>query len=122
MEARRLLFLQLFLIVIVAALHLVGTALYLYWMFWWYDMVVHFLASIWVALCAMWIAAHFGVQKVGAWVLACVVMVSIGWELFEYHIGATDIADRSVFVIDTALDFVVNMIGGLLGLYLSRGK
>ncbi len=122
MDTRRLLFLQLFLIAIVAVLHLVGTALSLYWVFWWYDMVVHFLASIWVALAALSIASHLGFQRVGLWVFACVIAVSIGWEFFEYGIGATDAAERRVFVIDTALDFVVNMIGGLLGLYLGRGK
>lgn len=122
MDTRRILFLQLFLIAIVAALHLVGTALSLYWMFWWYDMVVHFLASIWVALAAVLIANQLGFRHVGLWVCLCVVAVSIGWEFFEYSIGATDAAERSVFVIDTALDFIVNMIGGLLGLYFGRGK
>lgn len=120
MNVRRLLFLQLFLISIVAALHLVGTALYLYWVFWWYDMVVHFLASIWVALAALSIALHLGLRRVGLSVFACVVLVSIGWEFFEYHIGAADLTDRRVFVIDTALDFVVNMVGGFLGFYLGK--
>ncbi len=122
MDTRRLLFLQLFLIGVVAALHVVGTALYLYWMFWWYDMLVHFLASIWVALSAVWITSHLGLKNVGVWVFLCVVMVSVGWEFFEFKIGATDMADTKGFVVDTILDMTVNMIGGFLGLYLGRGK
>ncbi len=122
MYTRRLLFLQLFLVSIVAALHLIGTALSLYWMFWWYDMLVHFLASIWVALAALSIAHQLGFRHISLWVFACVIAVSIGWEFFEYRIGATDAAERSVFIIDTALDLIVNMIGGFLGLYLGRGK
>lgn len=122
MDTRRLLFFQLFLISVVAALHLIGTALSLYWVFWWYDMVVHFLASIWVALAALSIASHLGIRRVGLWVFACIVTVSIGWEFFEYRIGATDAAERSVFFIDTTLDLIVNLLGGFLGLYFGRGK
>jgi hypothetical protein len=122
MDTRRSLFLQLLLIAIVAMLHLVGTALSLYWVFWWYDMVVHFLASIWVALAALSIASLVGFRRVGVWVYVCVIAVSIGWEFFEYSIGATDLAERSVFLMDTTLDFVVNIIGGSLGLSLGRGK
>jgi hypothetical protein len=91
-------------------------------MFWWYDMVVHFLASIWVALCAYSIASHVGLRRIGLAVFTCVVAVSIGWELFEFQIGATDITDKNVFVVDTILDGIVNMMGGLIGFYLARGK
>lgn len=122
MDSRHLLFLQLFLLGIVAALHMIGSQLYLYWMFWWYDMVVHFLASIWIALSATWIAAQFRAKRVALWVFVSVALVSLGWESFEYMIGAVDLADGDVFVTDTVLDLVVNMIGGLFGWYVGRGK
>ncbi len=122
MDTRRLLFIQLLLVAVVAALHLVGTALSLYWMFWWYDMAVHFLASIWVALAAALIAKQLGFRRVGLCVFVSVIAVSLGWEFFEYSIGATDATGRRVFVIDTTLDVVVNLVGGFLGFRLGRGK
>lgn len=117
MEARRLLFLQLFLIGIVAALHLIGTALYLYWVLWWYDLLVHFLASIWVALAVSWASVLGKKHPSVLFVMGCVFIVGIAWEIFEFSIGAT-YATQLVF--DTALDLCVNIFGGFTGLFIAR--
>lgn len=122
MSMRKLLFLQLYVLLAVAALHILGTALFLYWAFWWYDILVHFLASMWLGLLASWTSLIWGVQPRMWFVLGCVLVVSLGWELFEFGIGATQ---WSTFFratsLDTALDVVVNVIGGLGGRYLARG-
>ncbi len=121
MHVRKLLFLQLYVLLAVAALHIVGTTLFLYWTFWWYDILVHFLASIWLGLLASWTSAMWGVPPRVWFVLGCVIVVSLGWEVFEFGIGATQ---WSAFFretsLDTAIDITINVIGGLVGLFLAR--
>lgn len=120
MSDRQILFLQLYIIAAVAVFHLVGTALYLYWMFWWYDILVHFFASIWVALAAVWIARHLGVSRTWLWSLCAVLLVSIGWELFEYVIKETG---GHGFALDTLIDVIMNLLGGTVGTYIAgRGQ
>ena len=38
----------------IALLHICGVFFYLYWHFWWYDIVLHFLGGLWVALMALY--------------------------------------------------------------------
>ena len=45
------LFIWIFITVaIVAALHLSALQFYLYWRFWWFDLLTHFLGGLWVAV------------------------------------------------------------------------
>jgi len=117
MTDRKLLFVQLYLVALVAILHLVGTALSLYWLFWWYDILVHFLASIWVAFGAIWIARQVGIIKTGICAVLAVCMIGVSWEIFEYLIGAVN---TKYIVFDTALDMFMNFFGGWVGIVLAQ--
>jgi hypothetical protein len=119
----RLLFLQLYVLLVVAALHIVGTWLSLYWTFWWYDILVHFLASLWLGLLASWTSFVWDVPPRAWFVLGCVLVVGFGWEVFEYIIGATDWGRFFLdTTLDTALDVSINVVGGLVALFLARGQ
>lgn len=117
MDSKSLLFAQLYVIAVVALLHIVGTWLSLYWVFWWYDILVHFLASIWVAFATTWIAQHLELKHTMLWVFCAVFLVSVGWEFFEYIIGATD---RNTMYLDTAVDISMNMLGAGVGIVFTR--
>lgn len=114
---RKLLFLQLYLLIIVALLHILGTWLSLYWMFWWYDILVHFLASAWLAVLASWTSLSWQIQPRVSFVIGCVLLVSVAWELFEYEIGATHAGEM---MLDTILDVAINIGGGFVGLFLAK--
>ena len=115
--ARTLLFLQFYLIAGVGVLHIVGSAFYLYWLFWWYDVVVHALGSMWAALAVNWVYALFGKTPRWAHVLFVVILIGAAWEVFEYVVG---ISRRPDFAYDTSTDLLVDVLGALAGFFIAR--
>lgn len=116
-KARRLLILQLCILGSVGILHRVGFALYLYWLFWWYDILVHVLASTWVALAAYWIALLCSWKREWAPILFVVLVIGVAWEFFESSLG---MPRASNFLFDTSLDLLCDVIGGALGFFLGK--
>ncbi len=116
-KAQRLLFLQLAVLASVGILHRVGFALYLYWVFWWYDILVHVLAGTWVALFTYWVAILCGWKREWAPVLLVVLVAGITWEFFESSIGTPYPAN---FYMDTAIDLTCDIVGGIIGFIASR--
>jgi predicted membrane-bound spermidine synthase len=80
--------------------------------FWWYDIVLHFLGGLWVALAFQWYA-HLRERLVLIIPTICVVLiVGIGWEAFELMIGAPR---EDNFMFDTSLDILMDVLGGVVG-------
>jgi uncharacterized membrane protein YjdF len=114
---RTLFILQAILIAIVGAVHLIAIQLYLYWLFPWLDIFVHFFGGLWVALAAMWLltAAHQRTPFIRIFFI--LAAVSIGWELFELWGG---IPREANFAFDTSLDFLMDALGGISGYFLAE--
>ncbi|MBI5456792.1 hypothetical protein HY969_03535 [Candidatus Kaiserbacteria bacterium] len=113
MEARRLLFVQFTLLAVIAFLYFLGFWLYLHWVFWWYDILLHFLGGVWVALAARWIFALKGIVPPGSWILALVIVVGLLWELFEVVVG---MPRESNYLFDTSLDLLMDVLGSIAAL------
>ena len=119
MQVRYFLFAQFVVLIVTAFLHLLGFWLYLYWVFWWYDVVLHALGGAWVALAALWFFTYIGKSQPSAVTLACVIVVGVLWEIFEVLIG---IPRESNYVLDTSLDLLMDIVGALLTLFFLRRK
>lgn len=90
-----------------------------FWRFWWWDVILHVLGGMWVALAVAWLLrlrdTHISLFQCA---LAAFV-VGVAWELFElaFHIGG------SVFLsypVDTAKDLVDDVAGGVAAWFLVR--
>ena len=104
--------------------HLVALNFYLYFAFWWLDIIMHFLGGLLVALASL--LAYITVRKIEKLsrrqatliVLLGIIVVGTFWEVFEYFAG---ISLGSDFVIDTVTDAIMNLIGASVGLlYFNR--
>lgn len=109
--------LQAFLIAIVGAIHITALRLYLYWLFPWLDIFVHFFGALWVSLAAVWVLTVFHRRTPFMRAFFILVVVSVGWELFEFWGG---IPREANFVFDTSLDLLMDALGGILGYFVAE--
>lgn len=117
MDQKRLLFAQFYLIAVIALMHLTGLSLFLYWVFWWYDIVVHFLGGVWVALAGYWASALI-LRVPRSWeIIALVVGIGICWEVFEVLAG---VPREDNYAIDTIFDLCMDFGGALFGVFFAR--
>jgi hypothetical protein len=100
---------------VLAVIHNIAMQLFLYWHIWWFDIPVHTLGGIVVAL------GFFALRDLrifpNAWlkpvpVLALVLGVALLWELFELVAGIPNAGD---YAIDTSIDVTVGVLGGFVG-------
>jgi len=97
-----------------------------YWTISWYDIMMHFLGGVWVALFALWI---FSSRKISflpthisfLQIVSLVICVGIVWELYEIMFGLTFVSDPEYWG-DTILDLVMDTIGGICVAFSIRNK
>ncbi|MEK7530400.1 MAG: hypothetical protein AAB573_00875 [Patescibacteria group bacterium] len=92
--------------VVILAMHLAAFEYYLYWRFWWYDLIMHAMGGVIIAS----IALVFGVQSY-ARPVALAVVVGCAWEIMEYMAG---IRIGKNYAFDTVLDVIADMSGAIL--------
>lgn len=103
----------------IALLHYVALDRAYYWTIPWYDIMMHFLGGLWVALFSLWVCASgrvlFLPQRV-SWgkVLVVVLVVGLFWEFYELLFGLTFTSDPEYWG-DSVLDMVMDTAGGLIG-------
>lgn len=89
---------------------------------WWFDMPMHAIGGLWVALTALYIYKYRKTtledisrpNKMLAVALVSVFVVGVLWEVFEFGtetIGTVDIANP----IDSISDICFDLAGGILG-------
>jgi len=115
----RLLTTTLILILIIATGHILALNFYLYWSFKWFDLPVHFLGGMWVALTSLWLCFYsrtkrFKETKRNIFVISVVSAIVIGllWELFELTVRAPRAEN---FLRDTTGDLIMDMLGAVSG-------
>ncbi len=115
---KNLLIFNIILVLVIAIANNLANAFFLYWRFYWFDNVMHFLGGLWVGLMALWIYYFSGYIKSNRYdkpflflmSFIAVLSVGIGWEIFEVLI---DVNFSSGYVSDTALDLIMDIVGGL---------
>ncbi|KKW19202.1 MAG: hypothetical protein UY63_C0018G0023 [Parcubacteria group bacterium GW2011_GWA2_51_10] len=114
---RNLLLAQFGIIAILASLHLIGVANFLYWRLPWFDLVTHFLGGAWAALLAAWFLALRGKAADYFTCLLAALLFAVVWELFEMQ---ASIIDLPTGALDTVKDLVMAAVGGIAGTLLAQ--
>lgn len=88
----------------------------LYFTIWWYDIVMHFLGGLWVALIALWFYKAFAGENAESSkgylvALVVVVVVGIAWEVLEVLAGLTFTGGN--YAIDTVVDLIMDVLGAI---------
>jgi VanZ family protein len=116
----RLLFLAFGSIVLVGSLHFIASAFYYYWTVSWFDNLMHFLGGFSMGLLSLWIIYGSGIikkivpEKKQAIItsLICVMVIGVGWEIFEYANGLTQSTES--YPLDIMHDLISDFIGAFI--------
>lgn len=104
---------------VIAFLQHLASAHYLYWLFWWYDIMMHLLGGAFVALLFFWARQAFPFLRVSRNLLfpvtlLFVLVIGVLWELFEYVTGSYGAVN---YTLDTTLDIAMD-IAGMMSAYI----
>ena len=119
MPLTRVIHLALIVAFIIAFLHSVAVAFYLYSFYWWFDIPLHFLGGFCAGLISLYFYSYFHQRKertmtsfrVLVVVIGSVMTVGFVWEFFEYFAGIASNALGN-YTFDTAKDLIMDMLGG----------
>ena len=113
---------QFIILIIIAILHHLALQFYLYWTLEWFDILMHFLGGMWVALIIMWFFFFSGfvyknvtsVRKIKIFLIAIasVLVVGVLWEVWEVWADLV-FMDETGYFLDTSLDLVMDTLGGI---------
>lgn len=117
------LFIQQFMLVaIIAILHFLALQFYLYWTFWWFDIVTHFLGGLWVGLIILWFFFSSGYvyknlslvrsTKIFLITIASVIIIGVLWEVWEV-LAELVFINEAGYLLDTSLDIIMDILGGI---------
>lgn len=121
---------SLLVLFVLILLHLVGSYYSWYWVYSWFDVVVHILSGLWVASVFLWLASYLGEinsmkeYKVKSFLIAFVsgLLVGVVWELLENFSQITFI-NHAGYGLDTAFDLINGALGAILAyLYFVKKK
>ena len=112
MSRKEFLIIVCFVALVLLALHLLALEFFFYWRLWWFDLLVHLVGGILVGLCAgvFVLFPRKRTKTIFLSVVGTALIVSVLWELFEYHFGLTFVSNNYVF--DTVSDIVLGFVGG----------
>ena len=119
------LYLSLVLSILLATIHFIAEAFYLYWVYWWLDWLMHFLAGLTGGLATYWVLFDSGLWRRRSdkillpilAVLICLLIVGVAWEVFEYVFAITDSYEESYYL-DVAHDLIADAVGALLAAFI----
>ena len=117
MRQRPLLYTASGFMAVVAVLHIIALPFSLYWTYWWFDIVMHFLAGFSGGLFILWFFAPFSIYKSLFLTLGYLLVVGVAWEIFEFVFDIT-ISQPTNYWQDTIYDLINDTLGALLA-YLS---
>mgnify|MGYP000438521745 CR=1 FL=1 len=111
-----------FFAVLTAVLHYFALVNFLYWNVDWFDILMHFLGGVTMALLALFVfftsdyISNFAKLRSDKLVVLFVVLsftavIGLGWELWEIFYGMSSILEDRF---DTILDLIMDMLGALV--------
>lgn len=106
--------------IVLATLHFMAETLSFYWIYWWYDWMMHFLAGLAGGLAAYWTLFDSGLWRRSSdkvllpilSVLLCLMIVGVAWEIFEFHFGL--IQSQEGYRLDTIHDLISDTVGAFV--------
>ena len=108
---------------VVALFQFLANYFYLYWLWWWADVVMHFLGGLLVSGFVLWwirfeVPVHLR-KRLPVFLTAFAVIVGVGvsWEIFEY---VTNSYASANYTLDTTFDLAMNIVGMLFAYLIFR--
>lgn len=121
MAKHKLLSISFVSVVAVVTVHFVASFLYLYWTFWWFDNVSHFLGGLAMGLLTFWVFRRFNdfkeppsKLKIVTTIFFFVITIGIGWEIFEYIFDLAIVPGGESYWRDTSYDLISDSVGALV--------
>ncbi|MCX6752595.1 MAG: hypothetical protein NTZ87_03840 [Candidatus Nomurabacteria bacterium] len=105
-------------ILFIFIVNFVANKFYWYYTIWYFDMPMHFLGGFWIGLASLYFL--FTESKALTFqfiikILLCVLLVGIGWEVFEILVNNVTIRD-SFNYLDTFSDILFDLSGGVFAI------
>lgn len=117
MNRNKLALFTLLVLLVTLKLHLLGMYDHLYLKFWYYDIIVHILGGIGIALSTLYIL------KNPKYIFISTIICGILWELFEAYFGISGSpVGSSAYIIDTTKDLIDDMLGALIVWFAYKNK
>ena len=105
-------------VALVFVLNLLGVYSFWYATIWWYDMLVHFFGGVFIGFLLLYLFQKLWTMPLRQLVICVgggVLLIGIGWEIFEVFIWQVTGANGSPFS-DSVSDVVCDTVGGLVAL------
>ena len=106
-------------LLVIGILSYLDSKLYLTWIYWWFDMIMHFSAGGVVGMATVLYCIYsskFIDKKIK--IVFCATLagfvVGFAWELFELYFGLATFTDGMIYVVDTLSDLSLDMLGAIL--------
>lgn len=104
------------LMLVFAVLDSIAHTFSFYWIFWWYDVIMHLLAGFSGGLLILWFFAPFNISIYKSFFLTvgCLFVVGVAWEIFEYY---NNFAQPIDYRLDTLFDLINDMLGAVVAFF-----
>ena len=106
---------------VLAVAHALALEFFLYWKFWWFDIVMHFLGGVVIALGVFTLYdLRFPLPrrlKALVPILAFTLIIALLWEVFELLAGLVVLEEYHV---DTSIDILMALLGATVGYHVAR--
>ena len=113
------------LLITIVVLDTIAFVFYLHWIFWWYDVMLHFLAGFSIGMTAVLVWGYFfDVFTTNKIKIICVTLigafvVGILWETYEVIWKETSLSDGIFYWRDTISDLILDVFGNFFGVLYS---
>ena len=130
MQSRRLTLALVYFIFFIWGINTIADQTHLYYLLWWFDIPMHIMGGLWVALMSLVIYYHTSYFKrkdrsvsfVISFALASTMIIGLFWEVFEFSVEHfVKLNDNGL--LDTLKDLVDDLIGASLAtaIFIKRG-
>ncbi len=114
----KLLATQLVVLLGIASTHWFALEHFLYWHWWWLDILMHTSGGLWIALASVWASLRINMRPAFFTIIVLALLIGTAWEVFEYMNGIA--APPSVYLIDTIGDMFAVLLGAIVGYFATR--
>lgn len=116
---RRVAFLLVVALTLLAVIHIGALYFHWYWSVWWLDMVMHFFAGLWVGgVTIMLFARESSKWSALLYAVTATLFVGMLWEVYEQITGMTFAAHGAT--LDMISDLTMDAVGGIAAFLHSR--
>ncbi len=113
---------------LIAFLDIAAMAHYLFWKFWWYDIMMHALGGLLFGGVFIWVVhyelseAHRARLMRPLYAILFVFTIGVVWEVFEFFAGSNLGYSNLYYAFDTIKDLCMDCIGGASAYFLYSQK